>query len=112
MADEFDWFLGEELAPPERRPDRQFVVRVQTHIALEDRFTAQQHSLIVGLVKQVVALIVVACAIWWVARAAPVADWFAESPAVALAILLAGFVFLVGTLSFRSVDRLRPAVFR
>jgi hypothetical protein len=112
MADEFERFLGAALAPPEREPDRRFVLRVQAHIALEERFAARQRALIIGLAKQVAALLVVAVSIWWVARAGPVADWFARSPALALATLLAGFIFLVGTLSFTPAGRPRPAAMR
>ena len=37
MADPFDSFLSEALAPPARDPDRQFVARVQARVALEAR---------------------------------------------------------------------------
>ena len=100
MADEFDRFLVSALAPRDRDPDRKFVTRVPAHIALEDRLAAQQRALAAGLVKQLLGLFIIAAAVWWLGRAAPVVIWFAESPALALGILLTAFVFLVGILSF------------
>jgi hypothetical protein len=95
MADEFDRFLASALSPRERDPDRQFVAKVQAHIALEDRFAARQRSLIAGFVKQLFALAVITASIWWLSLAEPVTSWFADSPAVGLAILVVGFSFLL-----------------
>ena len=53
------------------------------------------------LAEQLAALLAVAGALWWIGRAGPVAEWFVESPALGLAILLAGFALLVGALSLR-----------
>ena len=102
MADEFERFLAAALAPEERAPDRQFVARVQAAILLEQRLAAQRSSLIRDLVRQIVAVAAVAAGLWWLGRAAPVASWFGESPAVGLAILVISFVCLVGLLSGRS----------
>jgi len=102
MADEFDRFLSSALSPPESAPDRKFVARVQARIALEDRLAAQRSSLIRSLTHQLVALLAVAAALWWIGRAAPVASWFADSPSIGTAILLAAFACLVGLLALRS----------
>jgi hypothetical protein len=109
MADEFDRFLSSALAPEERLPDRNFVARVQAAILLEERLAAQRWSLMFGLVTQLIALGAVAVAVWWIGRAAPLADWFAESPGFGLAILLTGFACLIGLFSRGSgVDRVSP----
>jgi hypothetical protein len=101
MADRFDQFLKSALEAPERSADRKFVLRVQAAIALEEQLAARRSSEVRELVKQLVALGAVAAALWWISRAAPVASLFAQSPAVGLAILLAGFASLVGLLGRR-----------
>jgi hypothetical protein len=102
MPDEFDRFLATALTPPERLPDRQFVSRTQARIALEDRLEAQRRSVVAGVAKQLVVLIAVAAAAWWLSHAVAIASWFAESPALGLAILLTGFGFLVAVIGLRS----------
>jgi hypothetical protein len=101
MADEFDLFLGSALAPPEREPDRQFVARVQARIVLEERLAAQERALLGSLLRELLAVAAVAGALWWISRSEAVAGRVAESPAAALAILLALFMFVVAVLSFR-----------
>ena len=108
MADEFDRFLAAALAPEERAPDRRFVARVQAAILLEERLAAQRSSVLRGLATQLVALAAVAAALWWLGRAAPVAGWFGESPALGLGVLLTGFACLVGLFSLRSGGRGTP----
>lgn len=105
MADEFDLLLSSALAPTEREPDRRFVAKVQARIALEGRLAARERSMVADFAKQLVALMVVAASFWWLGRAATLAQSFAESPALGLAILLAGFIFLVGVLSSRQGGR-------
>jgi hypothetical protein len=95
MTDGFHDFLKSELAPPDRAPDRSFVTRVQAAIALEERLAAHRSSLVRGLVKQLVALAGIAAGLSWVGKAAPVASWFAGSPAVGLTVLLAAFAFVI-----------------
>jgi hypothetical protein len=101
MADEFDRLLAAALAPQERAPDRHFVARVQAAILLEERLAAQRSSLIQDLAWQLVALAAVAAALSWLGRADAVAGLAAESPAVALAILLVLFTFVAAVLSSR-----------
>jgi hypothetical protein len=91
MADEFDRFLAAGLAVPERDPDRGFVRIVQARIALEQRLAAERSALLRGLAVQVGALAALAAGMLLIARAPAVADFTAQSPAVALAGLLAGF---------------------
>jgi hypothetical protein len=101
MADEFDLFLKPALEPRDRPPDRQFVARVQAVIVLEQRLAGERSLLLRRLVKELVALASVAAALWWFVRAAPIGGWVAESPALALVSLLAGFIFLMVVLSAR-----------
>ena len=102
MADDFDGLLSTALAPSERQPDRAFVTRVQATIALEERLAAERKFLVGSFVRQVVALAAVALAAWWIAGAAPVSSWIAESRAAGLAILLVGFAFVVGLIAIRT----------
>ena len=98
MADAFDRFLESGLAPPERDPDRQFVARVQAVIALDERLAAQRRSMAGALARQLLGVIAVGGAAILIGRAAPVASWFEQSPAIALAALLIGFGSLVALL--------------
>ena len=104
MADDFDRFLGQALAPPERQPDRRFVASVQARIALEQRLDRQRRRLLAGFFSQLAALVAVAAGIWVLARAQPVADWFAASPSIGLAALLAGFALVIALFCRRGVS--------
>ena len=95
MADEFDLYLAAALAPAERSPDRRFAERVAARIALEERLGAERRSVARELTAEVVAIAAVAAGLLWLGRAAPVAGFFAESPAAALTCLLTGFGLLV-----------------
>jgi hypothetical protein len=95
MADEFDRFLAQALAPDEREPDRLFAAKVKARIALDQRLRAERRAIFHRLGMEVAALMVVALGLAWAGRAAPVAGLFADSPAVALALLLAAFALLV-----------------
>lgn len=108
MSEDFDRFLASALAPAERGPDRGFVGSVQMRIALEERLAAERRSLSLDLLKQLAGLVAIAAAIVCLARAAPVADFSAQSPALVLAILLIAFAFVIALLSMRgSTDRRR-----
>lgn len=111
MADPFDRLLAEVLAPPEREPDRQFVRVVQTRIALEEQLARERWRLLSRLGFQVVALAAVAAGVLLLARSPELAGFAAESPGLALAILLAGFSFVIAVLASspaaRQVSRAR-----
>jgi hypothetical protein len=102
MADAFDAFLTAALQPPESSPDRQFVARVQARIALEERFSQQRRAAVGTFAKQLLALGALASGLWWLGRAAPVASWRTDSPALALAMLLTGFAFFLGLVVLQS----------
>lgn len=95
MTDPFDRFLAEALAPDERDPDREFVTRVQAHIRLEEYLRGQRRSALRRLGVESLGLLFVAAGLVWLGRAEPVANFFADSPAVALALLLVAFALLV-----------------
>jgi len=101
MADAFERFLADSLAPPQRTPDRRFVSIVHSRILLEDRLAAERRTLVADLIKQLAALIAVAAALWFMGRAAPVAEWFAQHRAAGLAALLVAFGLLIALLSRR-----------
>ncbi len=95
MTDPFDRVLAEALAPPERAADRAFVSRVNMMIALDDAFRAERRATVYAIGIQATALLAVAAGLLLLGRATPVAGFFAESPAVALAVLLSAFGLLV-----------------
>ena len=95
MADEFDRYLASALAPDDRLPDRAFVGQVQSRIMLEQRLAHERSGVLRNFAGQLIALVAVAAAGWWVARAEPSADWFAQSPGVCLSVVLIGFAFLL-----------------
>ena len=95
MADRFDRFLSEALAPPERGPDRAFVRLVQARVALEDRLSAERRAVLSGMFLKILALAAFAAGLVWLGRSPAVGGLAAESPAILLALLLAAFSFLV-----------------
>jgi hypothetical protein len=95
MADEFNLFLREALAPPARGPDRQFVARVETRIALDERLQAERGGLLRQLGMEVLALAAIAAGLLWLGRAPAVAEFVEHSPAIALSALLAGFTLMI-----------------
>ena len=101
MAEDFDRFLASARAPPERALDRRFVARVQAQIALEERLSGQRRALIIRFAEQLAGLLAVAAGLWWISRAPLVSDWFADSPALGLAMLIAAVALLIGVLSLR-----------
>jgi hypothetical protein len=102
MADEFDRFLSDALAPEERDVDRTFVSRVQARIALDECLRAERRSVLRRLGAELLAIGAVAVALLWLGRAETVAGFFADSPAMALTSLLSAFAFLVFLFSSRT----------
>ena len=94
MADEFDLFLREAMAPPARGPDRPFVARVETLVVLEERLQAERRNVLHQLGLEILALAAIAAGLLWLGRAPAVALFVERSPAIALSALLAGFTLL------------------
>lgn len=101
MADGFDQFLTDAVAPAERQPDRRFVRSVQARIALEAQLASERRAMVVDLLAQLAALAAIAGSIIWFSRNAAVADWLAQSPSLALAILFVAFAFVLAMVSSR-----------
>lgn len=99
MADSFEQFLSDSLAPAERLPDRRFVAGVQARIVLEDQLVRERRRLGASLLMQVAALLAVAAGVWVLGAAPPVAQSSAQFPAGALIMLLVGFGLLVAMFS-------------
>ena len=99
MADRFDRFFAEALAPPAGEPDSAFVRAVQTRIALEQRLARERSVHWRRLAVQILALVAVAGGLAWLGRAPMVAGLGVESPALVLAALVSGFGFLVAVLA-------------
>lgn len=99
MADAFERFLADSLAPDGRLPDRRFVAGVQARIILEDQLGRERRAFLANLAAEIAALAAVAAGIWVIGSAAPVADWFAEFPGPALLVLVAAFGFAVAIFS-------------
>jgi hypothetical protein len=101
MTDNFDAFLSSVLAPPARDPDRQFVLRLQARIALEERLAAERRTLTNDLLKQLAGLLANAAGIFCIATSAAVTSLFAEAPALVLAALLAAFALVIALIAMR-----------
>lgn len=99
MADPFDSFLAEALAPPSRHPDRGFVARVQAAVALEARLEAERRSILRRFLAELIALVAVAGGLVWAARAEPLMAIASESPWLLMCGLLSIFVLIVAALS-------------
>lgn len=95
MADELDRFLASSLSPVHCEPDRRFVAAVQARILLEERLARERRALLANLAKQLWALFALAAGAWVITRAAPIADWSGEAPAIALAVLLSAFTLFL-----------------
>jgi hypothetical protein len=95
MADEFDDFLAQALAPPEREADRVFVARVQSQIRLDDQLRSERRGMLSMLAIQVLGIAAIAAAVFWLLRSPEIAAFAAESPAILLMMLLAAFSFAV-----------------
>lgn len=95
MTDEFERFLAAALSPAEREPDLAFVRRVQARIALDERLAAERRAMLSALALKSVAIAVFAAALAWFGRSPAVGELAADAPAILLAILLAGFSFLL-----------------
>ena len=95
MAEPFDRFLADALAPEAREPDRKFVAQVQARIALEERLAAARRSILYALGTGIAGVLAVAAGLLWLAQSVAVTRFFAESPGVSVSALLAGFALLL-----------------
>jgi cytochrome bd-type quinol oxidase subunit 2 len=107
MSDEFDTFLKDALAAEERSPDRRFVTRVQTAVAIEEHLREQRRAMVRQLAMQLVAVAAVAAGLVWLGRAESVDRFFGESPWTALCALLSLFALLLVPFSSRTVEQSR-----
>lgn len=111
MADAFDRFLADSLAPPERVADRKFVAGVQARILLEEGLARERRALLASLATQLAALLAVAAAVWTLGHATPVGEWFTQYSAPGLAVLLLAFAFVVALFSSAGRSPLRGLEF-
>ena len=95
MADEFDTFLSEALAPVEREPDRAFVARVQAGVRLDQQLRAERRSMVSTLAVQFLGIGAIAAAVFWLLRSPDIASFASESPALLLLALLIAFSFVI-----------------
>ena len=98
MADAFDAFLKDKLAPPAGEADRAFVAKVQAHIRIEDELDRERKALLSKVGKELAALVAIAAGIAWLSRSPVVLEWATGAPAIAIAALLATFFFVLAIL--------------
>src|SRR5215211_4797851 len=93
MAEDFDLWLKDSLAPEERDPDRQFTAKVRALVALDEQYRAASRASLRRLGVEALALGATALGAAVLARqfAGPISD----APEVAVTALLAGFAMLV-----------------
>lgn len=99
MADRFDRFLKDALAPPSETADRAFLARVQARIALDEHLRSQRRRALATLMRQSVALLAIAAAVAWLARSSAVASVIGDESGVGLTALIAGFAFATWALA-------------
>ena len=102
MADDFDVFLRNALAPDPREADRTFVARVQTGIVLEERLQAERSAFKTGLARQILAVSSLALGLVWLSRSPDLSGVIGDSPAIVLGVTIALFSLLVAVLGGRS----------
>jgi hypothetical protein len=94
MAEEFDDFLAQALAPPDRNPDRAFVSRVQARIRVEERLEAERRGLLSLVPLHFVGIASIAAGLSWLVQSPAIAESAGQSPAILLMIVLAAFIFV------------------
>jgi hypothetical protein len=99
MADRFDDFLAATLALEERDADRRFVARVQARIALDTQLRERGRASLRQFGVQVLGLGAIAAGLLWLSLSAPIAEFAAQSPAMALAGVIASFAMLIALFS-------------
>ena len=95
MADPFDLFLAEELAPPPGAADRAFVARVQTRIDLDERLRRREQAIWHRLARELIAVLAMGAALVVLTRAPAVAALGAHSPELLLCGAIGAFAFLL-----------------
>ena len=93
--DEFDLFLADALAPPDRDEDQAFVARVRQRIRIDDSLRAARSAAFERIAIEIAALAAVAAALLWFARSSDAVALAAESPAEVLGAVVALFMMLV-----------------
>ena len=94
MTDPFEAKLAAMLAPPEREPDRAFVMQVRANIVLAERLEARRKALVQRLLGQLAAIAAIAAAVTLVGLSPEVARVAAESGPGTLLALLVSFSFV------------------
>lgn len=102
MEPDFEQLLAATLAPPNREPDVEFVLRVRLLCALDGRLRAERQARLGLFGRQALALAAFAAGLIWIGRAAPIEGFTGSSPALALIALLSVFAMLVAALAASS----------
>ena len=95
----FDRFLRDSLSPPEREPDRAFAVRVRAQVLLEERLRRERSESLRQLAWEIVGIFAVAAGFLWLVRSPELSEFVGESPAIALAGLLAAFMLMIAVMA-------------
>ena len=115
MAEAFESFLSEVLAPPTRDPDRAFVAKVQARMALEQGMEAQRRALFGKFFRDLLGIAAVAAGLIVMGGSPELLAFASESPGAVLAIVAILFSFLllvIGRGGPRSADAgADPALF-
>ncbi len=98
-GDEFDRFLAQSLAPPERMPDGKFIGRVGQQIRLEKLRRRSRAKMFERLSIELLSVIAVGCGLMAVGAGSNIADSAGNVPAVALAGMAILFAFWVTVVS-------------
>ena len=105
-SDEFDRFLAQSLAPPNRVPDQQFMARVSQQIRLDKLRRRARAKMFQRLGVELLSIIAVGAGLLAAGAGTNIADSTGNVPAAALVGMVILFGFWVTLVSRQ--QRLRP----
>ncbi|WP_118856947.1 hypothetical protein [Sphingomonas mesophila] len=93
--DGFEIWLKSTLVPAERPPDRDFTLKVDALVRLDQRLGAESKAALAGFAHRALGFAAVAAALVWLVRSPRIDATIADSPDLAVAGLIAILVMLV-----------------
>lgn len=92
---QFDRFLAQALAPPDRAPDQPFVNRVHQQVRLDELLRASRASTFERLGIELLSLVALACGLAAIGTSSEIADFTREVPHLALIAVMLVFALWV-----------------
>lgn len=92
---QFDRFLAEALAPPQREPDPRFVDRVRQQVRLDELLRARRASMFERLGIELLSLVALGCGLAAIGSSSEVAAFARQVPHLALVAVILVFALWV-----------------